>query len=35
MIPVVGQVFSFHGYRFEVLAKDENRISELKIARLG
>jgi Mg2+/Co2+ transporter CorB len=34
MIPVVGQVFSFHGFRFEVLAKDENRISELKIARL-
>lgn len=35
MIPFVGQVFSFHGFRFEVLAKDENRISELKIARLG
>lgn len=35
MIPVVGQVFSFHGFRFEVIAKDENRISELKIARLG
>jgi Mg2+/Co2+ transporter CorB len=35
MIPVVGQVFSFHGFRFEVLAKDENRISELKIAPLG
>lgn len=34
MIPVVGQVFSFHGFRFEVLAKDENRISELKIAPL-
>ncbi|MEM8537122.1 MAG: HlyC/CorC family transporter, partial [Pseudomonadota bacterium] len=25
MIPVVGQVFSFHGFRFEVLAKEENR----------
>lgn len=35
MIPVVGQVFSFHGFRFEVLGKDENRISELKIAPLG
>ncbi len=34
MIPVVGQVFSFHGFRFEVLTKDENRISELKIAPL-
>lgn len=34
IIPVVGQVFSFHGFRFEVLAKDENRISELKISPL-
>ncbi len=31
MIPVVGQVFSFHGFRFEVLAKEENRIASLKI----
>ena len=31
MIPVVGQVFSFHSFRFEVLAKEENRISSLKI----
>jgi Mg2+/Co2+ transporter CorB len=31
MIPVVGQVFSFHGFRFEVLAKEENRIATLKI----
>lgn len=35
MIPIVGQVFSFHGFRFEVMAKDENRISELKIAPLN
>ncbi len=34
MIPMVGQVFSFHGFRFEVIAKDENRISELKISKL-
>jgi len=34
MIPVVGQVFSFHGFRFEVLEKDENRISSLKIRHL-
>ena len=34
MIPVVGQVFSFHGFRFEVLAKDENRLSELRISSL-
>ncbi|MDB2369071.1 HlyC/CorC family transporter [Octadecabacter sp.] len=35
MIPVVGQVFSFHGFRFEVIAKDENRLSELRISPLG
>ena len=34
LIPVVGQVFSFHGFRFEVLAKDENRIATLKISKL-
>ncbi len=34
MIPTVGQVFGFHGFRFEVLSKDENRISELKITPL-
>jgi Mg2+/Co2+ transporter CorB len=31
MIPTVGQVFSFHGFRFEVIAKEENRIATLKI----
>ncbi|PVA06084.1 HlyC/CorC family transporter [Thalassorhabdomicrobium marinisediminis] len=35
MIPMVGQVFSFHGFRFEVLAKEENRVSELKITPLS
>lgn len=35
MIPVVGQVFMFHGFRFEVIAKDENRLSELKIGPLA
>jgi len=34
MIPVEGQVFSFHGFRFEVLSKDENRIATLKIGKL-
>ena len=34
MIPVEGQVFSFHGYRFEVVEKDENRIATLKIRSL-
>jgi len=31
MIPVEGQVFSFHGFRFEVIEKDENRIATLKV----
>lgn len=31
MIPAVGQVFSFHGFRFEVISRKENRITKLKI----
>ena len=31
MIPSVGQVFSFHGFRFEVVARDGNRVTRLKI----
>jgi len=31
MIPVTGQVFSFHGFRFEVTQRDGNRVTELKI----
>ena len=31
MIPNEGQVFSFHGFRFEVAARRENRLSQLKI----
>ena len=31
MIPTPGQVFSFHGFRFEVTARDGNRITQLKI----
>jgi len=34
MIPVKGQVFSFHGFRFEVIDKEENRLATLKIRRL-
>ncbi len=33
-IPSQGQVFSFHGFRFEVLARNDNRISRLKIRKL-
>jgi Mg2+/Co2+ transporter CorB len=31
MIPVPGQVFSFHGFRFEVNERENNRITRLKI----
>jgi Mg2+/Co2+ transporter CorB len=31
IIPTKGQVFSFHGFRFEVTAREGNRITELKI----
>ncbi|PRX35040.1 Mg2+ and Co2+ transporter CorB, contains DUF21, CBS pair, and CorC-HlyC domains [Meinhardsimonia xiamenensis] len=30
-IPEVGQVFAFHGFRFEVVGRKENRITRLKI----
>ncbi|SLN15712.1 HlyC/CorC family transporter [Roseisalinus antarcticus] len=31
MIPTEGQVFAFHGFRFEVIGKEENRLSLLKV----
>jgi len=34
LIPIEGQVFSFHGFRFEVLSKEENRLATLKIRKL-
>ena len=34
MIPSEGQVFSFHGHRFEVLGREANRITRLKIRSL-
>ncbi|WP_299282081.1 HlyC/CorC family transporter [uncultured Tateyamaria sp.] len=33
-IPTLGQVFSFHGFRFEVKARDGNRITALRIKEL-
>lgn len=33
-IPTQGQVFSFHGFRFEVLQRKDNRITRLKIRQL-
>ncbi|MBT9383651.1 HlyC/CorC family transporter [Pseudooceanicola sp. CBS1P-1] len=35
MIPTAGQVFSFHGFRFEVAARKDNRITRLKIRPLA
>lgn len=32
MIPVVGQVFNFHGFRFEILEREKNRITQVKMA---
>lgn len=34
MIPIEGQVFSFHGFRFEVVEKEENRIAQVKVRKL-
>ena len=34
MIPNEGQVFSFHGFRFEVLAREGNRLARLRMRRL-
>jgi len=31
MIPTPGQVFSFHGFRFEVMQREGNRITQLKV----
>jgi Mg2+/Co2+ transporter CorB len=31
MIPTTGQVFSFHGFHFEVAGRSGNRITQLKI----
>jgi Mg2+/Co2+ transporter CorB len=34
-IPEVGQVFTFYGYRFEIVRKTRNRITVVRIRRLG
>jgi len=34
MIPKIGQVFSFHGFRFEIAGRDQNRITKLKVRAL-
>ncbi|MFC7704969.1 HlyC/CorC family transporter [Plastorhodobacter daqingensis] len=35
MIPNEGQVFSFHGFRFEIAARQENRVTMLKVRPAG
>jgi Mg2+/Co2+ transporter CorB len=35
MIPEPGQVFTFHGYRMEILRRTRNKISAVRIKRLG
>ena len=34
MIPKIGQVFSFHGFRFEIAGRYQNRITKLKVRTL-
>jgi Mg2+/Co2+ transporter CorB len=33
-IPTVGQIFSFHGFRFEVVERQRNQITKLKVKKL-
>lgn len=35
MIPIVGQVFEFHGFRFEVTQRRRNQVTQLKIEKLN
>ena len=34
MIPKVDQVFIFHGFRFQVIARKDNRITKLKVSKI-
>jgi Mg2+/Co2+ transporter CorB len=34
LIPEAGQTFTFHGYRFQVLRKTRNRITQLRVTPL-
>uniref|UniRef100_UPI0035152CAD transporter associated domain-containing protein n=1 Tax=Nioella sp. TaxID=1912091 RepID=UPI0035152CAD len=34
MIPEEGQVFSFHGFRFEVAERQQNRLTQLRVRKL-
>ena len=35
IIPDIGQAFTFHGFRFEVLEKDRNQITSIRITRVA
>jgi Mg2+/Co2+ transporter CorB len=34
MIPEIGQAFTFHGYRFEVVRKQRNRVTGVRVRKL-
>ncbi len=34
-IPEVGQIFSFHGFRFEILGRERHRITRIRVKQLG
>ncbi|NRA87999.1 MAG: hypothetical protein HRU28_11570, partial [Rhizobiales bacterium] len=34
IIPNIGQAFSFYGFRFEILRKQDNRIMSIRVAKL-
>ena len=33
-IPTAGQVFNFNGFRYEVLSKEKNRLTQIKITKM-
>jgi Mg2+/Co2+ transporter CorB len=35
MIPEIGQAFTFHGYRFEVVRKQRNRVTGVRVRRIA
>jgi Mg2+/Co2+ transporter CorB len=34
IIPEVDQVFTFHGFRFQIVEKEDNRVTKLKIRKV-
>ena len=34
LIPVIGQAFNFYGFRFEILEKEKNKITKIKVVQL-